>query len=99
MITLVSPSKTAASIVTQQFNFIADLINGASISGATIDVEVLVGIDASPTDILDGSPTISGGVISQKLTGGVPGVIYQVTCFATLSNGNLPAIQTKIAII
>ena len=99
MITIVSPSKTPASIVTQQFNFIADLINGASISGATLSVEVLSGVDPSPEDILDGSYTISGGIVSQKLTGGVPGVIYQVTCFATLSNGNLPAIQTKIAIV
>lgn len=99
MITVVNPSKTPGSIITIQFNFISELINGASISGATLDVEVLSGVDASPAAILDGSYTTSGGIVFQKLTGGVPGVIYQVTCFATLSNGNLPAIQTKIAIV
>lgn len=99
MITVVNPSKTPGSIITIQFNFISELINGASVSGATIDVEVLSGTDPAPGDILDGSYTTASGIVSQKITGGVLGVIYQVTCFATLSNGNLPAIQTKIAIV
>lgn len=99
MITVVNPAKTPDSIITIQFNFISELINGASISGATLNVEVLSGVDASPENILDGSYTTANGIVSQKITGGIPGVIYQVTCFATLSNGNLPAIQTKIAIV
>ena len=99
MITITTPAKLPDSIIEVQFNFISELVGNASISGATVSIETLVGDDPAPELLLDGAPSISGGSIFQRIIDGIPGVIYQLTVFATLSNGNLPGIQTKLAII
>jgi hypothetical protein len=48
---------------------------------------VVDGTDASPSAILSGSPSISGSIVKQTLTGGSAGVTYKVQFTVTTSLG------------
>ena len=80
-----------------EFNFGLYLAVGETISGATSTATVFAGSDPSPSSILDGSPTISGTVVTQKVYGGVSGVIYNVTVVVTTSAGNVFSLAGKLA--
>jgi hypothetical protein len=79
--------KQAAATQSYPFNFISDLAVGETITGATVTALVWSGNDPTPSNLISGAATISGTVVSQKLTGGVAGNIYAVTCTATTSAG------------
>lgn len=80
-----------------EFDFGAYLAVGETISGATSEASVFAGTDPSPSSILDGVPTISGSVVTQKVTGGISGVIYNVTVVVTTSAGNVFSLAGKLA--
>lgn len=67
------------------FDFISALGNGETISTAVITVSVYTGVDAAPSAMLSGASAINGSQVTQKLTGGLPGVIYAVLCTITTS--------------
>lgn len=80
------PSKLAGETKTYTFDFTSDL-GSATISTQSCTAAVFSGTDASPSSILSGSASASGAVVSQKITGGVEGVLYDVTCSITTSDG------------
>ena len=63
-----------------EFNFSAVL---SSVTGATVTAEVVGGVDASPADILDGLPQVTGPKVYQRVQSGVAGCIYKLRCEAT----------------
>ena len=70
------------------FEFLGELVAGETLSTATVTAAVYCGTDASPSSLISGSASASGTQVSQKLTGGVEGVIYKLTCTITTSAGN-----------
>ena len=83
--------------ISYTFDFSQVLSNGETISSASTSVLVRDGTDASPSSILGGSPTYSGTMVAQRVTGGLSEVTYRlvVTITTNLSNtfvalGDLP---------
>jgi hypothetical protein len=60
---------------------------GETIVSAVWSVSVVTGVDATPSAMLSGSPSISGAKVTQMITGGVKGVTYQLICTAQTSAG------------
>lgn len=55
----------------------------AAITSATVTVQLLAGTDATPDDLLDGAPQISGTSVYQRVKAGVSGCTYKLRCTAT----------------
>ena len=70
------------------FEFLGELAVGETVSTAAVTAAVYSGTDASPSSLISGSASASGTQVSQKLTGGVEGVIYKLTCTVTTSASN-----------
>ena len=81
------------------FNFSTVMSSGETISLATSTVEVVSGTDASPTAILVGSPSINGQVVSQRISGGLDGVIYRIQVTATTSATNVFTIVADLPVL
>jgi hypothetical protein len=69
------------------FDFTDLLATGETITSALITIDVISGVDANPSAMIAGSPTIAGAFVSVKLIGGVEGVLYCIHCLATCSTG------------
>lgn len=69
-----------------------------SITAATISIEVVSGVDATPENILSGSPSFINNVygyaqvVRQKLVGGVNNVKYKLTCTVTTPTSVAPLV-------
>jgi hypothetical protein len=81
------PSKLLGETLSLNFDFAAQLEVGETISTKTVIATVYSGTDASPSSIISGAATSSGSVVSQKITSGVLGVIYELVCQVTTSAG------------
>lgn len=69
------------------FDFLSLIALGETLSTASVAAVVYSGTDASPSSLISGSATISGSQVTQKITGGVLGVTYLLTCTVTTSAG------------
>jgi hypothetical protein len=69
------------------FDFVSRLGASETISSSTVVVSVYSGVDASPASMLSGTTSNAGTQVTQKLTGGVAGVVYQVMCTIVTSAG------------
>ena len=58
----------------------------SAITSATVTVQLLAGTDATPDDLLDGAPQISGTSVYQRVKAGVSGCTYKLRCTATDSD-------------
>lgn len=67
------------------FTFTDQLALGETISSGTTTAAVYSGTDSSPSSLISGSGTVSGGQVTQTLTGGTVGVTYLITCTAATS--------------
>ncbi len=77
--------KLVGATQTYQFDFASLLAQGETISTQTVAASVYSGTDASPSSIISGSASASGTIVSQKITAGVVGVIYELKCTITTS--------------
>lgn len=68
--------------VTLEFDF---TLLGVPVS-PVIEVEVIEGVDSTPTAILAGSPTIIGSKVFQRAVDGLDGVDYGLRCFANIGS-------------
>lgn len=94
------PSKMASEVWTWQPDFTGLFASsGDTISSQATSAMVYSGVDASPSAILSGAPSHSGLVGSQKLTGGVVGVVYYLTFLATSSAGEVIEISAFLAVV
>lgn len=71
------------------FDFSPILRSGETISTASCSVEVKDGEDPNPNAILSGSAQISGGLVVQRVFGGVNGVTYRLVMTVTTSLTNV----------
>ena len=81
------------------FDFSQSLAAGETISTQVVAATVYSGTDANPSAIISGAATVSGKVVSQKLTGGVSGVLYQLVCTITTSAGNTFTQDSYFAVV
>ena len=79
------PNKLSGETKTITFDFSSLLASGETISTQVVAATVYSGTDASPSSIVSGSATSSGAVVSQVITAGTVGVIYELTCTITTS--------------
>lgn len=78
------------------FDYTDILESGETVSSATVSVSDLEKLDATPSTIKSGSPTVSSPLITQTITGGVEGAMYLITCLATLSSGRKIALAGRL---
>lgn len=78
------------------FNFSAEL---GTLTEATVTVDVLYGEDATPSAILSGTVTLSGTSALQRITGGVPGCVYGITCSATDATTSTYELRAVLSIV
>lgn len=81
------PTKLVGETKNYYFDFISVLAIGETISTQSVVMSVFSGTDASPASMLSGSASASGTIVTQKLTGGTLGVMYQALCTITTSAG------------
>ncbi|MGE4337469.1 MAG: hypothetical protein AB7E55_16020 [Pigmentiphaga sp.] len=73
--------KHAAESVILEFDFSSEL---TSIDSATMTIAAEGSKpDAAAASVLDGAHQISGKFVYQRISGGVPGVLYHFTCLGT----------------
>lgn len=79
------PAKLAGETATYTFDFSSQLASGETIVTQVCAATVYSGTDLTPSAIISGSATASGAVVSQKITAGTLGVLYEVICTITTS--------------
>lgn len=70
------------------FDFNPVLASGETLSSATCTAVTQQGTDPSPSAILSGTPVISYGKATQRVTGGVDDNIYRLIMTVTTSASN-----------
>lgn len=79
------------------FDFINDLANGETITGATFSIAVKSGTDPTPNARLSGGPFLTSTTIAvQRIVGLLNGVVYIVKCLATTTSGNTISLFSHI---
>ena len=96
---IITQSKLSGETDTVVFDFASRLAAGETISTKTVTASVYSGTDASPSSIISGSATHSGLQVSQKITGGVVGVIYQLLCTITTSASETLQLTAFLAVV
>lgn len=81
------PAKFAGVTTLLPFYFAGDLASGETISTQAVTATVYSGTDANPAAVISGAATASGSTVTQKVTGGTAGVIYELVCQITTSLG------------
>ncbi|MGH7746159.1 MAG: hypothetical protein ACREQ5_15555, partial [Candidatus Dormibacteria bacterium] len=81
------------------FDYTSRLAPTETLSSAVVSASVYSGVDASPGGIISGSASVVGNAISQKITAGVPGTIYVLSCVATTSAGSTLTIQGYLPVL
>ena len=79
--------KLQGETVTKTFEFVSALAAGETISTQSVTCTVWSGVDSSPSSMISGSASASGTTVTQKITGGVVGVVYYLLCTITTSSG------------
>jgi hypothetical protein len=85
----------------EQFIFDYTPVMGSSetISSATCVAVVKEGTDPTPSSILVGSPSISGFKVSQRISGGIDGVTYNIQMTATTSLSNIYTVVGDLPVL
>lgn len=69
------------------FNFTSDLASDETIDSAVVTCAVYSGTDASPSSMISGADSTSGYLVSQLITGGTVGNVYELLCTIVTSLG------------
>ena len=80
-------AKLAGETSSQVFDFSSRLAAAETISSASTAATTYSGSDASPSSLIGGSSSVSGGRVTQKVVGGTVGVVYLLVCTAITSTG------------
>lgn len=102
---VIFPAKLEAEIPRYTFDFLNVMPAGTSIYDVSITMDVFSGEDEEPElMIVGGSIEISGSRVSVLVQGGIVGVIYELTCGATIvegedTSGPIYQQQGKIAVL
>lgn len=81
------------------FDFSGELGASETISTQNVVASVYSGTDANPSAIIDGPASTVLKVVTQSITAGVVGVIYQLLCTVTTSLGRTFQKSSYLAIV
>lgn len=95
---ILDPKKLSESPV-YTADFISSMLPNETILTGVVVASVFSGTDPNPTAIISGIAGASGTRLSQRITGGVLGVIYELLYIITTSLGNTIEISAYLAII
>lgn len=98
---IVLEPKLVGETRTVTFDFSSRLAVGETISTQAVTCALANGYsgDASPSSVISGSASASGAVVSQKLTGGVSGMVYDLICTVTTSAGQTLLLSAYLAVV
>ncbi len=91
--------KLVSETVIETFEFASRLAASETISTAAVTATVYSGTDASPSAIVSGSATIAGTKVTQTITAGTLGVVYELVCTITTSLGQTLALSAFLPVI
>jgi hypothetical protein len=80
------------------FDFNPVLQTGETLSTATCTAVTIQGTDTDPSAILTGTPNISLGKATQRVTGGVADNIYRLIMTCTTNEGNTYTVTGDIPV-
>ncbi len=92
-------SKAAGETQTYVFDFTSRLSIGETLLTAAVAATVWSGDDPLPSAIISGSASIAGPKVSQKVTAGVTGTVYDLVCTVTTSAGQTLQLAGYLAIV
>lgn len=87
MSTYVTESKLQSEAIILRSDFLSRLEVGESAVTVATTITVHSGVDPTPTTMISGSPSVTNNLASQRIIGGLPGVVYEVS-FAVRTNNN-----------
>lgn len=91
-------SKRVGETVTIGFDLVNLLVTGETLGSTTFTATVISGTDPSPSGLISGSASVVGSEVSQKITGGVDGVVYEIRAEVDTSVGHtfIPIARIKV---
>ena len=95
---ILSP-KLVGETKTITFDFTSMLAVGETISTKSTAASVFSGVDGSPSNVISGAASNSGAVVSQGVTGGVAGTIYNLLCTITTSTSQTLILGGFLAVL
>ncbi len=98
---VVVPPKFDSSTIDLPIDFISQLLvlDDEALVAATVSCVVSSGTDPSPSSMLSGDPVLTQNVVTQTITGGLPGVIYTLGFNATTNLSNQLIIYVNLAVL
>ena len=98
MATQVWAEKLSQEEVTVDVDFSSRCRPGESAATAVCVVSVFSGVDPNPAAMLSGIASVSNNIVSQKIIGGLPGVIYLLTYSVRTTGNNIVINEVKLAV-
>lgn len=92
------PAKLSTETHLITFDFSNDLPAGVTISTQAVTSILYSGVDASPSSVISGVASDTAQIVTQKVTGGVSGATYLLTCTITTSDSQTHAKQGFLTI-
>ena len=92
-------SKAVNENIKQTFDFTSRLAASETISTQVCTASVYSGTDPSPSSLIAGAATASGTIVTQKVIGGIAGVIYELLCTITTSTGQTLQLMGYLAVV
>lgn len=99
MATQVAFQKLTIEELTMEFDMLSRMASGESVVTATVLCAVYSGEDSLASSMIDGDPSISNNIVSQRVKGGIAGVIYLVSCSVRTTSNNIYVNEAKLAVL
>jgi hypothetical protein len=99
MTTLVLSDKLQHETITVKMDFTSRMEPGETVNTAIAQAVVSSGVDPSPADIISGIATVTNNIVSQVITGGLPGVIYKLSFSVRSSANNILINTAQLAVL
>lgn len=90
--------KAAPEVLDVTFDFMHTMMFGDYITAAAAVVTLESGTDASPSNMLDGTPTFTTRTVTQTIKGGVVGNVYRIAMSARTFNECVYVVEGLLAI-
>lgn len=93
------PSKTPGSNYFETFDMSSLLATGEAVGSAVVSVSLLIGDDMLISLTTVGSATVNLNVVTQRITGGLPGNTYLLRVAGTTNQGNVLITLANISVV
>jgi hypothetical protein len=81
------------------FDFTSEAAANAVLTSPSVTCAVVDGVDASPSNVLQGTPLVTGLTVTQLVKPGVVGVNYKLHCYVSETSGARHHISAKMKVV